>query len=192
MLDIETLKKRLISIFKIGIGQYERLDELDLTSRGFWLSFKAILVAIPILIIDAAMSAHFDEKGHDLAEIIFGQSLILLTSWFLPLLIIFALANMLNFKSKLIIFTIAYNWLQAFINLCSLPVSILLLLIPEGADILLFPILFLLIFLIYISFRVFDAVLQESFGFTIGLFLLYFLTSVLAEMMIIQLFGWNS
>ncbi|UXM94785.1 hypothetical protein N5853_11905 [Bartonella sp. HY329] len=191
MLDIETIKSRLTSIFKVGIGQYDKLNELDLTSRGFWLSFQAIILAAPLLLIDIALSTQAIDTSRSLVEMIFTKSFILISSWFLPLLLIFVLANILNLKSKIIIFTIAYNWLQGFINLCSLPASLLLSLIPQSAGILLFPIFFLTITLIYISFRVFDAVLQESFGFTIGLFLLYFLTSLLAEVMILQMFGWN-
>lgn len=190
MLDFETIKKRLTSIFQIGLGQYDKLTELDLSRRGFFLSFQTLIFALLPLLVDIAISAKLGDMNRPLIEIIFGRTLISFTSWFAPLIIIFILANILQFNNKLIVFTIAYNWLQLAVSLCYVPFYIIILLVPDLIAAFSSLLFFMTIFLIYISFRVFDAVLQEKFAFTLAFFLLYFLASTLAEFTCFQLLGW--
>lgn len=169
MLDLLTIKSRLITIVKIGCGSHDKLADLDISERGFKASFQALYLAILVLFIDIIYGVKFATPPYYFSEIIFNNIVASIILWFLPLGVIILALYLMQLKNKIIPFTIAYNWFHAFFSLIDLPFTLILILFPTTYDSVSILAVVVLIPLIYMLYQIYSAVFQEKFIFNFGI-----------------------
>ncbi|MEM7693629.1 MAG: hypothetical protein AAF318_04210 [Pseudomonadota bacterium] len=106
------------------VGRQEGLDRLDRTFRGFWRSFLAIGLLIPLNFVASAAVDAGGRGGRDFAD----QLPLIVLDWLLFPLILALVAEPLGIARRYVSYVVARNW--------AAPIAATLLTIPlilEGA-----------------------------------------------------------
>lgn len=103
-------------------GDARALQAYDLSLDGFWRSFRAPLLPILlyIILLPPEVSAVPPEAGRSVLWLV--QGLQVLAGWALFLAGIAVLGRLAGLDHRFGIFTVLYNWAQAFVTAASLPV----------------------------------------------------------------------
>jgi hypothetical protein len=126
------LRESLSGALLVMLGRPEGLGRLDLSLAGFWRSFAALILVLPLAFIpEWSMANVVAEEGEvppGFRDWLFSASVVSLVDWFaFPLLFAF-LARPLGLSDRYVPFIVARNWsavvLAAINALVALPYGI--------------------------------------------------------------------
>jgi hypothetical protein len=126
------LRESLSGAVLVMLGRPEGLGRLDLSLAGFWRSFAALILVLPLAFIPewsmANVVAEEGEVPSGFSDWLFSAAIVSLVDWFaFPLLFAF-LARPLGLSDRYVPFIVARNWsavvLAAINALVALPYGI--------------------------------------------------------------------
>ncbi|AQS42315.1 MAG: Hypothetical protein BHV28_16370 [Candidatus Tokpelaia hoelldobleri] len=159
MLGFNDIVKRLGAVWHIAFNDPARLSDLELTPKGFRESFWALPIALLPVLPGNIFVQSFEQ---------FMQGLFInISVWIIPLMVVIALCDVFRIRNRIIPFVIAFNWLQAFLQL------LLLVLVPF-VPVLPPVIIVLLVAVVFIIYRVFRVSLDKPAPYTIAFMVFYF------------------
>lgn len=164
MLGFNDIVKRLGAVWHIAFNNPAGLSDLELTPKGFRESFWALPVALLPVLLGNVFVQSFKP---------FMQGLFInISVWIVPLMVVIALCDVFGIRNRIIPFVIAFNWLQAFLQLCSLVLVPFIVVLPPV-------IIVLLAAGVFIIYRVFRVSLDKPVLYTIAFIVFYFvMTSI--------------
>ncbi|MCT8970825.1 hypothetical protein [Microbaculum marinisediminis] len=189
MLNADDIQRGLTGAWRLFLGKREAIRLFDTSFRGFWRSFLAAILVLPIYVLYVGAErrmifsalpdgADFPELGFALARL-----LSLVIDWAAFPLVTAIIAAPMGFASNYVRLIVAFNWGSPIISaMVALPAILFGFgLAPEGvAQLLLFTALILAIRFRFITAR---AALECSFALAAGIVALEFLLSlVLSEL----------
>ncbi|MEH6403104.1 MAG: hypothetical protein V7750_07010 [Sneathiella sp.] len=115
----------LFGCYRLALKDKNALTYFNLSEKGFWGSFTAILIALPILGIQHGLE--YKLTGTDVSlfgfvGLFLGATVI---AWSLYLTIVGIVTKLLKVSQKFALFVIIYNWAQLALMLAWLPVFVL-------------------------------------------------------------------
>ncbi|MEM9574089.1 MAG: hypothetical protein AAF870_02540, partial [Pseudomonadota bacterium] len=165
-------------IWRIVRGDEPALDEMDISSDGFWRSFVAIIWALPALFFSWAFDAR-DLIGHgvelSMVRIVIYSAIIEMLLWFLPVILLAFVLKPFGLAQRYSHLIIARNWLSVPIVYAYVVIMLLGMFLGNSTPVVLFAFAFLLA-AIWIQIRITRVSLQCEIslasGLVIGEFLL--------------------
>jgi hypothetical protein len=110
----------LAGAFQIMLGRPEGLNRLDLSLRGFWQSFAAIILVLPFALVGLVSTRHMmGAAGDELRPLGSGdlaiETVAILLDWVAFPLVFAALARPLGLGARYVPFIVARNWASVVI-----------------------------------------------------------------------------
>ncbi len=130
------IQQNFTGVWHMMMGRSEGLQFFDLSVDGFWNSFYAVLVALPVLMLGWVATANAIPEATT-----FGLRLSLMLRllvadigvWLLPIALLAVIARPIGIARRFVHYVVATNWASAFFAWAMLP-SMLLRLFAPGAD----------------------------------------------------------
>jgi hypothetical protein len=182
MLSAEDIQRGLTGAWRLFLGRREAIRLFDTSFRGFWRSFLAIILVLPIYVLYVGAERRmilseipngFDELGFAMTRLV-----ALALDWIAFPLVAGLLARPLGFAEGYVRLIVAFNWGGPIVSaIMALPAILFAFgLVPQfAASLLLFMALVLVIRFRYITAR---AALDSGFALSAGLVALEFLLSL--------------
>lgn len=128
------IQRYLTGAWRLMTGKSDGLLLLDISADGFWNSFFAIVVALPVLFIGwiglANEVAAVDPLAGGRLSILLRLAAIDLSAWILPLAMLAVAAPLAGIGARFVHYVVAANWGSALIAWLMLPVALLKLVLP--------------------------------------------------------------
>lgn len=184
MLTSDDIQRGLAAAWQLFLGRRDAIRDFDTSYRGFWRSFLAIILILPIYVLyvgaerrmilgDLPDGAAFDEMTFGLTRL-----LALVLDWIAFPLVAALLCRPLGFASGYVRLIVAFNWGGPIVSVVMALPAILFAfgLVPQfAASLLLFMALVLVVRFRFITAR---AALECGFSLAAGLVALEFLMSL--------------
>jgi hypothetical protein len=122
----------IVASYAIITGNADAIDRLDLSERGFWRSFLAVIPIMPLYLYAASAAAEqaSNQGGTPLA----WYAVSLIVQWIAWPLIVAVIARSFGWTGRYVRYIVAYNWTSVWVMLALLPAVILYTLgIADGA-----------------------------------------------------------
>lgn len=134
----EDIQRQLLGAWQMMLGKRDGIRLLDLSVDGFWNSFFAIIVALPVLVVGwVPLAKDAYGVGSSLGErlsFILRLAIIDISVWVLPLAALAIVAGFIGVKDRFVPYVVATNWGSALFAWFMLPASLLTLIFPDAAD----------------------------------------------------------
>lgn len=159
-------------VVRLVRGDVSAMSDMDITTDGFWRSFKAIIISIPAMFFTwVIFGQDLITEGviGDIGDLIVRQAIVDLILWVTPVALLALALPPLGLSQNYIGLIIVRNWLSAIITYLIAGVVLLYMLAPaEAAG--LFGMLFLGVLLvsIWMFLRVTLAALPQNHGIAYG------------------------
>lgn len=164
MIDFDYGFYHIERVVKIIRGDEAALDQMDISSDGFWRSFAAIIWALPALFFAWVFDARdliADGVELTMVRIVIYSAIIEMVLWFLPIILLAFVLRPLGLASRYSHLIIARNWLSVPIVYAYIVVMLLSLLFGNASPLVLVAFAFLLV-AIWIQIRVTRISLQSD------------------------------
>lgn len=115
----------LFGCYRLALRDENALSYFNLSEKGFWSSFTAILLAIPILCIQNSLSHTFADPSVGLLPFLVLYIITMVITWMIYLTCIGVASKFLNVSDNFGVFVITYNWAQLALMTIWLPFFIL-------------------------------------------------------------------
>ena len=189
----EDIHRQLVGAWRMMMGKRDGIRLLDLSVDGFWNSFFAIVVALPVMIVGWVPLAN-EILG---AESTIGQRLgyllrlaiVDIGAWVLPLAGLAAVAGIVGIRDRFVAFVVASNWGSALFAWIMLPPSLVRLVFPAATDAVISLSLVLFLVTVVLSWRLTDAALDKGPAMTTGVVAGVLLASILSLFALQDLLG---
>ena len=183
MPPLVAIPRQMIGAWRMMTGRRDAVRMLDVSADGFWNSFFAVVVALPVMLVGWVPMAG-ELSG---ADATFGQrfgilvrlALVDLGAWVLPIAALAAAASHIGIRDRFAHYVVASNWGSAIFAWMVLPASLMRLVWPGGADIATAIALGIFILSLVLSWRLTDAAIDKGAGMTTGVFAGMFFASLL-------------
>ena len=181
MLDFPYIFNNLRGAWLTMLGKSDGLSLLDISEHGFWRSFQALLVALPVMLLSWVI---FGRELSAVAPLSLGQvtiraAIVDLSAWFLPLIVLALAAKPLHLAGRFVHYVVASNWASALLLYLTLPTLVLRLVAPDAESLIsLAALAFFGMALVFI-FRMTHVALGQSYQMTIAVYLALLLISLL-------------
>ena len=189
----EDIQRQLYGSWRMMTGRRDGIRLLDLSVDGFWNSFFAIVVALPVLLVSWVPLAN-ELAGPDTSlgirlGYLLRIAVVDIAAWILPLVILGAVAGHAGIRDRFVPYVVATNWGGALFSWFMLPVALLGLLVPDARD--LITLLSLLIFVgsLVLLWRLTDAALGKGAGMATGVFFGVLIISIVTLLVFQSLLG---
>ena len=189
----EDIQRQLYGSWRMMTGRRDGIRLLDLSVDGFWNSFFAIVVALPVLLVSWVPLAN-DLAGPDASLFLrlgylLRIALVDIAAWIVPLVILGALAGQAGIRDRFVAYVVATNRGGALFSWFMLPPALLGLFFPDARD--LITLLSLLIFVgsLVLLWRLTDAALAKGPGIATGVFFGVLITSIVILLVFQSLLG---
>ncbi len=144
------IQRSLLGAWKLVQVNPKAMDYLDISSDGFWKSFWAIAVMIPVFILKG-----INDSKSGLPQPIVSESLYVLTALPMTALVMYYFTRFMKISENYVPMVIAYNWLNALtVNIIIIAGLILNLIAPESQV---------------------SGIIQLMLGFYFGLYVVWFM-----------------
>ena len=162
----EDIHRHLTGAWRMMTGNRDGLRLLDLSVDGFWNSFFAIVVALPVMVVGWVPLAN-DAFGPDSAlsqrlGYMLRLAVVDIGAWVLPIAGLAAVAGLVGIRDRFVAYVVASNWGGAIFTWIMLPASLLRLVLPDAMDAVMSLSLVLFIVTIVLSWRLTDAALDKG------------------------------
>lgn len=146
------------------VGKSEGFQYLDLTERGFWRSWWAVVFCLPPTLLSwASFRLYFltqAPQGTPTGPLFFLKlAIVEAANWLVPLLTILVLGRIAGFSRAALPLIVAFNWLSVPLQWAYVPVSLLQIWAPAESSAALLYLLTLGTY-VFISYRISVAVLR--------------------------------
>ena len=115
----------LFGCYRLAIRDRNALSYFNFSDPGFWASFSAMVLAIPILTIENMLEYNAIQTDVDMIPYLLVRGVTTLISWATYLAIIGLVDQYFTKTGRFGAFVIVYNWAQFALILLWLPFSIL-------------------------------------------------------------------
>ena len=189
----EEIQRHLYGAWQMMLGKRDGIRLLDLSVDGFWNSFFAILVALPVLVVGwVPMANEAYGTASTLGErvsFIVRLAMVDLSVWVLPMAALALVAGVIGVKDRFVPYVVATNWGNALFAWFMLPASLLNLIFSGAADLTIS--LSLLIFLgtLVLSWRLTNAALNKGPMMASGVFVGTLFFAIMLLFLLQDLFG---
>jgi hypothetical protein len=189
----EDIQRQLLGAWQMMLGKRDGIRLLDLSVDGFWNSFFAIIVALPVLVVGwVPLANDAYGVGSSLGErlsFILRLAIVDISVWVLPLAALAIVAGFIGVKDRFVPYVVATNWGSALFAWFMLPASLLTLIFPDAAD--LSVTLSLLIFLgtLVLSWRLTNSALGKGPIVATGVFIGTLFFAILVLFLLQDLLG---
>ena len=189
----EEIQRHLYGAWQMMLGKRDGIRLLDLSVDGFWNSFFAIVVALPVLVVGwVPMANEAYGTASTLGErvsFIVRLAMVDLSVWVLPMAALALVAGVIGVKDRFVPYVVATNWGNALFAWFMLPASLLNLIFPGAADLTIS--LSLLIFLgtLVLSWRLTNAALNKGPMMASGVFVGTLFFAIMLLFLLQDLFG---
>lgn len=189
----EDIHRHLIGAWRMMMGNREGLRLLDLTADGFWNSFFAIVVALPVMVVGWVPLANETFGPDSVLSQRFGYLLRLavvdIGTWVLPIAGLAAVAGLVGIRDRFVPYVVATNWGSAIFAWFMLPASLLRLVFPDAMDAVISLSLVLFLVTVVLTWRLTDAALGKGPAIATGVVAGVLLASILSLFMLQDLLG---
>lgn len=132
----DEIQQYLAGVWRLMTGRQDGLAMLDLSADGFWNSFSAIIVALPVLLATWVPVAN-EACGPDAAfalRLAYVARLAVadVATWIVPLVLFAIVARPAGLADRFVPYVVANNWGSALLIWLTLPIVLLDLFWPEG------------------------------------------------------------
>ena len=121
----EEIQRHLYGAWQMMLGKRDGIRLLDLSVDGFWNSFFAILVALPVLVVGwVPMANEAYGTASTLGErvsFIVRLAMVDLSVWVLPMAALALVAGVIGVKDRFVPYVVATNWGNALFAWFMLP-----------------------------------------------------------------------
>jgi|GEM_PF-1824859 len=176
----------LFGCYRLALKDKNALSYFNLSEKGFWGSFTAILIALPILGIQHGLEyklAGTSISFFSFIALFLGATVV---AWSLYLTIIGIATKFLNLSHKFGLFVIVYNWAQLALILVWLPFFILTFGLMGAESVGMFGLLFIGISYVFLWY-VLVSTLEIPGPVAAGLTFIEFVISVIAQQMTLSI-----
>lgn len=170
----EDIHRYLLGAWRMMTGRRDGLRLLDLSLDGFWNSFFAIIVALPVMLAGwVSMAA--DLTGVDASfalrlSMVLRLAIVDIGAWLVPVVALAVAAPYIGVRDRFVPYVVASNWGSVLYAWFMLPPNLLRLIWPDATE----PVtlLALIIFLICLalSWRLTDAAIGKGAGIATAVF----------------------
>ncbi|MBI1620895.1 transporter [Aquamicrobium zhengzhouense] len=189
MLPSVDVHRHLLGVWHMMTGRREGIKLLDISVDGFWNSFYAIIVALPVMLAGWASLAvelsPADSSAAGRFGLVLRMALVDLSAWILPLIGLALVANLIGIRDRFIHYVVATNWGTALFAWFMLPTNLLRLFWPGGEDLAVTLALMIFLASLVLSWRLTNSALAKGPAVASGVFA----AMLLASMMV--LFGFQ-
>lgn len=173
-------------------GRSEGLSRLDISVDGFWRSFTAIIVALPVLLLASmdGVSVYTDNAGL-LAPLPIPLRLALATvsAWILTYALIVLVARHVGLADRMVHYVVASNWATALLAWLLVPFHLINLLFALSDDAALLLILPVSLALLVFDWRLTNTVLNKGAAVATAVFLAVLAFSLVLASFFERVFG---
>ncbi len=148
MIDFDYGFYHIEKVFRIVRGDATALNDMDITSDGFWRSFAAVIWATPALFFSWVVEARdlmMEGIQLSMVRIVIYSAIIELVLWFLPIFVLALILKPLGFAHRFSHLIISRNWLTVPIVYAYIVIILSGLLFGTIAPLVLFAFVFLLV-----------------------------------------------
>ena len=115
MLSITDIRQNLAGAWALFRADANGMNLLDTSFRGFWLSFMAILLLVPVYGLYLAGEQRFMAMTGEPLDVAFGtylsvRSFSFIIDWIAFPVLMILLVGLLDRRSRYVPFVVAYNW----------------------------------------------------------------------------------
>lgn len=133
----DDIHRYLAGVWRMMTGRPDGLGMLDLSVDGFWNSFSAIIIALPVMLaswVPAANEACGPDAAFALRLAYVGRlAAVDFATWVIPLAVFAVAARPAGLADRFIPYVVAANWGSALLVWLTLPVVVLGLFWPAGS-----------------------------------------------------------
>ncbi len=165
--SFDEIQQYLTGTWRMMTGRPDGLDQLDISSDGFWNSFFAIVLVVPVFAVDWVAATNELALATDglgtRGTIVLRLAIADLTTWLVPIAVLAIVAGPLGIGDRFVHYVIASNWAAVLLNWLLLPISLIDLAgIEEYDTVLALVLIVLLVVALVLYWRLINAVLQKG------------------------------
>lgn len=132
------IQQYLSGVWRMMTGRPDGMRLLDISVDGFWNSFFAILVALPVMLASwVPLANELAEAGSGLAtrlSFVMRLAIVDLGAWLLPIAGLVLAARYIGIRDRLVHYVVASNWGSALLIWFMAPPTLIGLFWPDGSD----------------------------------------------------------
>jgi len=194
MISLNDIGIRFRAIQDITLGDASQLHRLDISQNGFKASFQALIVALVPFFLQWVLitQAQIDIPGDmNRAGLLGRAAFIDLCQWIIPLMIFIAFSGLMGLRDRVIAFIVAYNWGKAFIAWLYAPFVTLKLIVPGAYILHWLTSNLLMVVVIFILYRLFQAALNKKNSYMLPFMILYGIVNIFVFLVSLEIVGWS-
>jgi hypothetical protein len=177
------IQRNLLGAWRMMTGRRDGLRLLDISIDGFWNSFFAIVVALPVMLTGwaplAAELAGPDAGFAGRLAMVVRLAIVDLSSWLLPIVALGLIAGYVGIRDRFVHYIVASNWATALFAWFMLPTNLVRLFFPAASDAITGLALMIFLGCLVLSWRLTDAALEKGPVTASGVFLGMLIGSIL-------------
>jgi hypothetical protein len=193
MPPIDDVQIHLSGAWRMMTGRPDGLRRLDISTDGFWNSFFAIVIAIPVMmtgwIAMAPELAGGDPSFPVRLGIVMRLALVDIGTWVLPYVGLAAIAGRAGVSDRFVHYVVAMNWGSALFIWFMLPAFLVRLVAPDAGDLATGIALGIFVLSLVLSWRLTNAALDKGPGVATGVFLGMLIASLLTQFALQDVLG---
>jgi len=131
------VQQNLVGAWRLMTGRADGLRLLDLSADGFWNSFFAILLALPMFAVSWLASAsemRLQGTVDSVASLVLRFAIVDLGAWVLPIIGLGLVARPAGIAGRYVSYVVASNWGSVIAILIMMPAILLRILAPEAME----------------------------------------------------------
>lgn len=134
----DEIQRNVTAAWRIMMGRYELVRAYDFSADGFWNSFFAIVLCLPVLLTSwvplanemASPISSFAER----LSIVLRLAIVDLASWVLPLVVLGLLAGLIDVRDRFVPYVVVTNWGSVILVWMLLPANLIRLVWPAEIE----------------------------------------------------------
>ncbi|MAZ02079.1 MAG: hypothetical protein CMN56_02965 [Sneathiella sp.] len=125
MVSLREITSSLYGAYMLARRNPDALSYFNISTEGFYHSFAAMLLAVPLFIFENAIDYKSIGTETSLISFLFLLCFALWISWGAYLAVMAILARFMGFSDRYSVFVIVYNWVQLALIIVWFPLSII-------------------------------------------------------------------
>jgi len=193
MLPAVDVHRHLTGVWQMMTGRRDGIRLLDISIDGFWNSFYAIIVALPVMLSGwASLAADLTMGGGCASErfgLVLRMAVVDFGAWVLPIVGLAFVAGMIGIRDRFVHYVVATNWATALFAWFMLPTNLLRLVWPDAVDVATTIALVIFLVSMVLSWRLTNAALNKGPAVATGVFTGMLIASLLVLFLLQDLLG---
>lgn len=167
------VQRSLDGAWRMMTGRPDGLRQLDLSADGFWLSFWAIVIALPVLVASWVPVANRVAGEAGFAGRLFYVARLAMVDigvWVLPLAGLAAVCGYIGIRDRFVHYVVSANWGSAILVWILLPPTLIELFFPESGELASLVSICLFIVTLVLSWRLTNVAIGKGPAIATGVF----------------------